>query len=153
MRGEHTASLSSNEQTGGGGSRVCESNIWDGESFPVEETSESVFKNEEVEFKVRPVFGGDWLGDGDDHAALNFHPPWTKLRDKSDDAAPSSYSSAPSVPGEFRRTNQRLADFWEEKVGGYKRSISDGDKPADRSSFRPVNPTYYYYYPQSAREG
>ena len=105
----------------------------------------------ETEFKVRPAFGDDWsssLTSPPDGAGSNLEESG-KLKFR--DSAPPS-STAASLPGEFRRTNQSLADFWEERVA-YKRSVSDGDKPAAaaRSSFRPFNLSYYYH-PESSRK-
>ena len=134
------------------------------EFSPVEDS----FDEFEAEFKVKPVFGGDWpssltstaAASNDTALPLNFPPESElkfrdsnfKLREnelKLPEIVPSS--SVASLPGEIRRVNQSLADFWEERVG-YKRSFSDGDKPAACSSFRPFNPTYYYY-PESSRKG
>ena len=93
------------------------------------ESSSNLVEISEAVFTVRPVFGAAWSSPGTSTVT----------------SVPSS--SATSLPaGEYRRTNQSLADFWEERVG-YKRSLSDGDKP----SFRPFNPTYYYY-PESSRK-
>ena len=135
-------------------------------SSPLQDSRSSSFDM----FKVRPVFGGDWPSSltstaaASDAANSNFPLARNKFREAvggegelkfrdcgSRDSVPSS--SAASLPlGEFRRTNQSLADFWEERVG-YKRSFSDGDRPAPCSSFRPFNPTYYYYHPESSRKG
>ena len=109
----------------------------------------------EAEFKVRPAFGDDWsssLTSPPDGAGSNLEESGElKFRD----SAPPSSTAASSLPGEFRRTNQSLADFWEERVA-YKRSVSDGDKPTAlsavaRSGFRPFNLSYYYH-PESPRK-
>ena len=110
----------------------------------------------EAEFKVRPAFGDDWpssLTSPPDGAGSNLDEVLgSKLKIRDSDH-PSS-SAAASLPGECRRTNQSLADFWEERVA-YKRSVSDGDKPAAlsaaRSGFRPFNLSYYYH-PESPRK-
>ena len=100
----------------------------------------------EAEFKVRPAFGDDW--------SSSLTSPQDGAGSNLDSAPPPSSSVASSLPGEFRRTNQSLADFWEERVA-YKRSVSDGDKPAARSAarsgFRPFNLSYYYH-PESPRK-
>ena len=111
----------------------------------------------EAEFKVRPAFGDDWpssLTSPQDGAGSNLDEVLgSKLKIRDSD--PPSSSAASSLPGECRRTNQSLADFWEERVA-YRRSVSDGDKPAARSAvarsgFRPFNLSYYYH-PESPRK-